>query len=68
MDKINYHEFLFYTLTQVIENEKHPLTVLEYDLAFELIPKYYNKFFISNYNDENLSEYDSILSYLKNYE
>jgi hypothetical protein len=64
---INYNEFLFYNLTQLIDNSKHPLTNLEYDLAFSLISNYYNEFFISNYNDENISEYDAIISYLNNY-
>ena len=66
-DRINYNEFLFYTLLQDVKNNKHPLTNLEYDYAFNLIPKYYNHFFLSNYNDENLSEYDAIINYLKNY-
>ena len=64
---INYNEFLFYTLLQEIKNNNHPLINLEYDLCFELIPKYYNEFFISNYNDESISEYDAIISYLTNY-
>ena len=64
---INYNEFLFYNLTQHIDNNKHPLTNLEYDLAFSMISNYYNEFFISNYNDENISEYDAIISYLNNY-
>jgi len=64
---INYHEFLFYTLLQDLKNINHPLTNLEYDYAFDLIPIYYDKFFASNYNDENLSEYDAIISYIKNY-
>ena len=64
---INYNQFLFYTLLQEIKNNNHPLTNLEYDLSFDLIPKYYNDFFVSNYNDDNVSEYDAIISYLKNY-
>ena len=64
---IYYNQFLFYTLLQEIKNNNHPLTNLEYDLSFELIPKYYNDFLISNYNDESISEYDAIISYLKNY-
>jgi len=64
---INYNEFLFYTLLQEVNNDKHPLTDLAYDLAFPLIPRYYTHFFLSNYNDENLSEYDAIINYLKNY-
>ena len=64
---ISYNEFLFYNLTQHIPNNKHPLSNLEYDLAFSMISNYYNEFFISNYNDENISEYDAIISYLNNY-
>jgi len=64
---INYNEFLFYTLLQEVNNDKHPLTYLAYDLAFPLIQRYYTHFFLSNYNDENLSEYDAIINYLKNY-
>ena len=64
---ISYNEFLFYNLTQHVANNKHPLTNLEYDLAFSLISNHYNEFFISNYNDENISEYDAIISYLNNY-
>lgn len=67
MITINYNEFLFYTLLQDIKNNNHPLTNLEYDYAFNLIPTYYDKFFISNYNDENLSEYDAIINYINNY-
>ena len=64
---INYNEFLFYNLTQLIDNNKHPLTNLEYDLAFSLISDYYNDFVISNHNSEDISEYDAIISYLNNY-
>ena len=67
MTKINYNEFLFYTLLQEIKNDNHPLTNLEYDLCFSLIHKYYNDFLKSNYNDDNLSEYDAIINYIKNY-
>ena len=45
---ISYNEFLFYNLTQHIPNNKHPLSNLEYDLAFSMISNYYNEFFISN--------------------
>ena len=64
---INYNQFLFYTLLQEIKNNNHPLTNLEYDLSFDLIPKYYNDFFVSNYNNENISEYDAITRYLNKY-
>jgi hypothetical protein len=67
MTTINYNEFLFYTLLQDIKNDNHPLTSLEYDLCFSLIHKYYNDFLKSNYNDDNLSEYDAIINYIKNY-
>lgn len=64
---MNYNEFLFYNLTQVTDTN-HPLKNLEYDLAFEIIPKHYNEFFNSDYNDEeNLSEYDAITNFLNNY-
>ena len=62
-----YNEFLFYTLLQEVKNINHPLTELSYDLAFGEISKYYLDFCNSNYNDENLSEYDAILNYVKNY-
>ena len=67
MTTIYYNEFLFYTLLQEVKNPKHPLTELSYDLAFGEISKYYLDFCNSNYNDENLSEYDAIISYIKNY-
>ncbi len=67
MNTICYNEFLFYTLLQLVNNPLHPLTHLSYDLAFEKIPKYYLDFCNSNYNDAELSEYNSILNYLKNY-
>ena len=67
MTTINYNEFLFYTLLQEIKNDNHPLTKLEYDLCFSLIHKYYNDFLESNYNDDNLSEYDAIINYINNY-
>lgn len=64
---MQYGEFLFYALTQEVKNPKHPLTKLEYDLAFSLVEKYYDQFVNSNYNDENISEYDAIINYLQNY-
>lgn len=67
MVTIYYNEFLFYTLLQEVKNINHPLTELSYDLAFGEISKYYLDFCNSNYNDENLSEYDAILNYVKNY-
>ena len=67
METIYYNEFLFYTLLQEVKNTNHPLTELSYDLAFGEISKYYLDFCNSNYNDENLSEYDAILNYIKNY-
>jgi len=67
MTTIYYNEFLFYTLLQEVKNPRHPLTNLAYDLAFGEISKYYLHFCESNYNDENLSEYDAIINYLKNY-
>ena len=66
MTTIYYNEFLFYTLLQEVKNPKHPLTKLSYDLSFGEISKYYLDFCKSNYNDENLSEYDAILNYLSN--
>ena len=64
---INYNEFLFYNLIQLFSNNNHPLVNLEFDLAFNTINKYYNDFITSNYNDENISEYDCIIDYLNNY-
>jgi hypothetical protein len=64
---MNYNQFLFYNLTQVVDTN-HPLKNLEYDSAFNLVPKYYNEFFNSDYNDEyNFSEYDAITNYLNNF-
>jgi hypothetical protein len=67
MTTIYYNEFLFYTLLQEVKNPKHPLTELSYDLAFGEISKYYLHFCTSNYNDEELSEYEAIINYLSNY-
>ena len=62
---INYNEFLFYNLTQT--QTKHPLYQMEYDIAWQDIPYYYDKFCSSTYNNEDTSEYEAIINYLTNY-
>ena len=44
--KINYHEFLFYNLTQLADTT-HPLKELPYDDAFPSIKSYYKEFYES---------------------
>lgn len=39
---------------------------LEHDLQFEKAIKLHNDFINSKFNDENISEYDCILKFLKN--
>ena len=65
--KINYHEFLFYNLTQLADTT-HPLKELPYDDAFPSIKSYYKEFYESKYNNESIySEYDSIINFLEWY-
>ena len=63
--KIDYNEFLFYNLTQT--QTKHPLYQIEYDIAWQDLPYYYDKFCSSTYNNEDISEYDAIINYLTDY-
>jgi|DEB0MinimDraft_4_1074332.scaffolds.fasta_scaffold45162_2 hypothetical protein len=63
---INYSEFLFYNLTQVVDT-KHPLKDLEYDLSFCDVGKYYKEFQKSNFDVDILPEYECIVNYLENY-
>ena len=62
---INYNEFLFYNLTQT--QTKHPLYHIEYDIAWQDIPYYYDKYYKSNYYNEDTSEYECMINYLTNY-
>ncbi len=67
MTTIDYHEFLFYNLTQLADT-KHPLKELPYDDAFPSIKDYYEEFYKSKYNNESIhSEYDSIINFLEWY-
>lgn len=63
---MNYNQFLFYNLTQVVDTN-HPLKNLEYDIAFELLPKYYDEFYLSDFNNINEEEYQAITNYLNNF-
>lgn len=63
---MNYNQFLFYNLTQVVDTN-HPLKNLEYDIAFELLPKYYDEFYLSDFNNINEGEYQAITNYLNNF-
>jgi hypothetical protein len=66
MTTIDYHEFLFYNLTQLADT-KHPLKELPYDDAFGSLKGYYKEFCESKYNDELYSEYDAITNFLEWY-
>ncbi len=66
METIDYHEFLFYNLTQVCDTI-HPLNDMPYDDAFGSIKGYYKEFYESKYNDELYSEYDAITNFLEWY-
>ena len=63
--KIDYNEFLFYNLTQT--QTKHPLYQIEYDIAWQDLPYYYEQYYKSNYYNEDTSEYECMINYLTNY-
>ena len=62
---MNYQQFLFYNLTQVVDT-KHPLKGMEYDEAFKELPIHYEEFITQDDRDD-ISEYEAIEQFLKNY-
>ena len=63
---MNYQQFLFYNLTQVVDT-KHPMKGMPYDEAFEELPIHYEEFITQDDRDD-ISEYEAIEQFLKNYE
>ena len=59
---MNYNVYLFSCLLKIYDKE---FNELEYDLQFQRAPKLYEVFFASDFNNENQSEYDCIVAYLK---
>ena len=59
---MNYNVYLFSCLLKIYDKE---FNELEYDLQFQRAPKLYEDFFSSDFNNENQSEYDCIVAYLK---
>lgn len=59
---MNYNYYLFSCLLKIYDKE---FEQLEYDLQYQRIPKLYEAFAMSKFNDTNKSEYDCIIEYLK---
>jgi hypothetical protein len=59
---MNYNYYLFSCLLKEYDKD---FEQMEYDLQFKKIPKLYEEFFISDFNDTNKSEYECIVDYLK---
>jgi hypothetical protein len=58
---MNYNYYLFSCLLKEYDKD---FEQMEYDLQFKKIPKLYEEFFISDFNDTNKSEYDCMVNYL----
>lgn len=56
---MTYSFYLFCRLREVILPSE-----LEYDLQFESDIELYNQYFVSQYNDENIGEYQCIVNYI----
>lgn len=59
---MNYNVYLFSCLLKIYDKE---FNELEYDLQFQRVPKLYEDFFESDFNNENKSEYDCMIEYLE---
>lgn len=62
---MDYQQFLFYNLTQVVETS-HPLKDMEYDTAYGELPKYHKEF-VSQDNRDEIAEYEAIVNFLRTY-
>jgi hypothetical protein len=64
---MNYEDFLFSQLfMNYIENNETEYQELEYDLMYPEVLRHRELFLKSNYNTDLESEYDCIVTYLKN--
>jgi len=60
---MNYNYYLFSCLLKIYDKE---FAQTEYDLQFQRIPKLYEAFASSKFNDTNKGEYECIIDYLTN--
>ena len=60
---INYSLYLYSNLLKLYDKN---FANLEYDLQYSLLPTLYKAFEESEYNTEELSEYDGMINWLEN--